>query len=273
MNVAVLGPKGTFSELAASSHFKKKLGFVYCQPLEEVVRAVADGKVEAGVIPVESLREGSVGEALDALAWMDIKIQAEIVLPISHSLLGVKGTKLKKITQVLSHPQALSQCRKFLKKNLPKAEMIEMTSTARAAEHVSKLQRPDMAAVGPKELAKHYGLEIVTENIQSGETNLTRFLGLAKKDGKRTGHDKTSIVFYTAKDKPGILHDILGDFAKRKINLTKIESRPSKKALGDYLFFVDLEGHRTDKIVMEALKGVKEKSAMLKVLGSYERRF
>ncbi len=273
MKVGILGPKGTYAELAARAHFKDKADIVHYPMITNVAEAVARGEVNAGIIPVESLREGSVGEALDALTWVNVKVQAEIVVPISHSLLGVKGAKLEKITQVLSHPQALAQCRDFLRKNLPKAELIEMTSTAKAAEQVSKLKQPPMAVVGPKALAELYGLQVLRDEIQTGGTNLTRFLCLANEDNKRTGRDKTSIVFYTAADRPGILHEILGEFASRKINLTKIESRPSKKALGDYLFFIDFEGHREDKKVKEALVKVGKKTAMLKVLGSYPKRF
>jgi prephenate dehydratase len=272
MRVAVLGPAGTYSELAASKHFKDEVEFIHRSTITEVVQAVADGDADASVIPVESLRDGSVGESLDALTWMDLKIQAEIVLPITHSLLGVKGAKMQNITQVLSHPQALSQCREFLRKSLPTAELMEMSSTAKSAEQVAKLKRPYMAVVGPKALAEQYGLEVLKKDIQSENENITRFLCLAKIDSKRTGKDKTSIVFYTARDMPGILYEILGEFAKRKINLTKIESRPSKKALGDYLFFIDLEGHLSDPLVKAALDGVKPKTAMLKILGSYERK-
>ncbi len=273
MKVGVLGPRGTYAELAARSHFGEKIEVMLYPMITDVAEAVARGDIQVGVIPIESLREGSVGEALDALAWTDIKIQAEVVVPISHSLLGVPGAKLVKITQVLSHPQALAQCREFLRKNLPKAELIEMTSTAKAAEQVGKLKQPHMAAIGPKALANLYGLEVLHDDIQSGEMNTTRFLCLAKEDSKPTGRDKTSIVFYTTQDRSGILHEILGEFAVRNINLTKIESRPSKKALGDYLFFIDFEGHREDAKVKEALEGVKRKTAMLKVLGSYPKRF
>lgn len=273
MKVGILGPKGTYAELAARTHFKDKADIVTYPMITDVAEAVARAEVNAGIIPVESLREGSVGETLDALAWVNVKVQAEIVVPISHSLLGVKGAKPENITQVLSHPQALAQCRDFLRKNLPNAELIEMTSTAKAAEQVGKLKQPHMAAIGPKGLAELYGLSILHDEIQTGETNITRFLCLANEDSKRTGHDKTSIVFYTAADRPGILHEILGEFASRKINLTKIESRPSKKALGDYLFFIDFEGHHEDKKVKEALSEVGKKTAMLKVLGSYPKRF
>ena len=273
MRVGVLGPRGTYAELAARSQFGEKVKLVPYPMITNVAEAVARGDVQVGVIPIESLREGSVGEALDALAWTDVKVQAEIVVPISPSLLGVPGAKLGKITQVLSHPQALAQSREFLRKNLPKAELIEMPSTAKAAEHVGKLKQPHMAAIGPKALADLYELKVLSEDIHSGELNITRFLCLAKEDSKSTGRDKTSIVFYTTQDRPGILHEILGEFAVRNINLTKIESRPSKKVLGDYLFFIDFEGHREDSKVKEALEGVKLKTALLKVLGSYPKRF
>jgi len=273
VKVAILGPRGTYAEIAASSHFGKEVDIVPYPMITDVVEAVAKGEVEAGVIPVESLREGSVGEALDALAWLEVKVQGEEVIPVTHCLLGVRGAKLEGITQVLSHPQAIAQCREFLRQHLPKAEIIEMTSTAKAAEQVGKLRQPYMAAVGPEALAELYGLAVMRKDIQSGELNITRFLCLGKHDAERTGRDKTSIVFYTAEDRPGILHEILGEFAARKINLTKIESRPSKKALGDYLFFIDFEGHREDARSREALEGVRRKTAMLKVLGSYPRRF
>lgn len=273
MRVAILGPRGTYAEIAARTQLGNDIETVPYPMITDVAEAVARGDVQAGVIPIESLREGSVGESLDALAWTDIKIQAEVVVPISHSLLGVPGARLNKITQVLSHPQALAQCRNFLRKNLSNAELIEMTSTAKAAEQVSKLKQVHMAAIGPRALADFYGLKILRENIQTGEVNVTRFLCLADKDSKPTGDDKTSIIFYAAEDRPGILHEVLKEFAIKKINLTKIESRPSKKALGDYLFFLDFQGHREDAKVREALETIKQKVAMLKIVGSYSKRF
>jgi prephenate dehydratase len=273
MKVGVLGPRGTYSEIAAWWRFKGKGEIVTFPMISDVVEAVARCEVDAGIIPVESMREGSVGETLDALTWADVRVKAEIVVPISHALLGVRGTKIEKITQVLSHPQALSQCRDFLRKNLPNAELIEMTSTAKAAEQVSKLGQRYMAAIGPRTLAKIYGLQVLRDDIQTGEKNITRFFHIAKEDGRKTGRDKTSIVFYTKVDRPGVLHEILGEFASRKINLTKIESRPSKRALGDYLFFVDFEGHREDRKVREALREIEKNTAMLKIIGSYPKKF
>ncbi len=273
MRVAALGPSGTSSETVARTWFKGKTAVVTYPTISEVAKAVAGGEVDAGIIPVESLREGPVGEALDALTWADVKISAEIVKPISYSLLGVKETKIADITQILSHPQALAQCRESLSKKLPKAELVEMTSTAKAAEQVAKRGSSHLAAIGPKNLAKLYGLQILLDNIQGAEKNVTRFLVIAGKDSERTGKDKTSVVFSTEADRPGVLHEILGAFASRKINLTKIESRPSKRVLGDYLFFIDLEGHREDKKVEEALREVKKRTSMLKIIGSYPKKF
>jgi prephenate dehydratase len=273
MKVGILGPRGTYAEMAARSQFGSDVELAPYSTITEVAEAVARGEVSAGVVPVESLREGSVGETLDALAWTDVKIRAEVVVPITHCLLGVPGAKLEHITQVLSHPQALAQCRDFLRQHLSQAELIDMTSTAKAAEQVSKLKRSHMAAIGPRALAELYELEVLRENIQGGEPNVTRFLCLGKQDSKPTGRDKTSIVFYTTEDRPGFLHEVLGEFATRKINLTKIESRPTKKVLGEYLFFLDFEGHREDAHPREALEAVKRKVAMLKIVGSYPKRF
>jgi len=271
VKVGVLGPKGTYAELAAKLEYER-CELVYFPTITDVALAVDAGEVDVGVVPVESLRNGSVGETLDALAWMDLMVKREIVYRVKHFLLGNSGATIREIKKVLSHPQALAQCREYLRKRLPVAELVETPSTAKAAEEVKKIGRKDIAALGPKELARLYDLEVL-EEVKTPEPNLTRFLGLSKSDSKRTGKDKTSIVFYTATDRPGILHEILGEFASRKINLTKIESRPSKKALGDYLFFIDLEGHRNDPIVRDAIEGVRKKAAMLKVLGSYPKRF
>ncbi|MEM2878299.1 MAG: prephenate dehydratase [Candidatus Hadarchaeales archaeon] len=271
MKVGVLGPKGTYGYFAARGKFKEK-DLIYLPTITDVVKAVEMGQVNAGVIPVESLREGSVGEALDALAWSNVMISGEIVYRIKHFILGKPGVRIENAARVISHPQALAQCRDFLRENMPGAEPVEATSTAKAAENLKKNGWDDAVVIGPKELAGLYGLKVLRE-VKSAEPNLTRFLIISRKDCRRTGRDKTSIVFYTASDRPGILHEILGEFASRRINLTKIESRPSKKALGDYLFFIDLEGHRDDSKVRDAIRGVKSKTAMLKVLGSYPRHF
>ena len=273
MRVGILGPRGTNAEMAARSQYGADVELVPYPMITDVAEAVARGEVSAGVVPIESLREGSVGETLDALAWVDVKIQAEVILSVAHCLLGVPGSKLERITQVLSHPQALAQCREFLRKRLPRAELIDMTSTAKAAEQVGKLKQPHMSAIGPRDLADLYGLVVLQEDIQMGEANVTRFLCLGKRDSEPTGKDKTSVVFYTTEDRPGFLYEILGEFATRKINLTKIESRPTKKVLGEYLFFIDFEGHREDSLSREVLEAIRRKVATLKVAGSYPKRF
>lgn len=273
MKVGILGPRGTYSEVAARSQFGEDIELVPYPLITDVAEAVEKEKLPVGVVPIESLREGSVGETLDALAWLDVKVKAEIVVPVSHYLLGAQGADLNEIKQVLSHPQALAQCRDFLRENIPKAEFVNMPSTAEAAKQVGKRKRPYMAAIGSEVLAELYDLEVLRGNIQSGKENSTRFICLANEDSEPTGNDKTSIVFYTKEDRPGILEEILREFAVRKINMTKIESRPSKKALGDYLFFVDFEGHHEDPLVQEALDAMKEKLATLRVIGSYPKRF
>lgn len=273
MRVGILGPRGTYSEVAARARYGDETEPVTYSLITDVVEAVKDGEVPVGVVPVESLREGSVGETLDALAWLDVKVQAEKVVKVTHNLLGTKDAELGEIKQILSHPQALAQCRKFLREKLPDSELIRVTSTAKAAKQISKVKKPFMAAIGSHSLADLYDLQILQEKIQSGKEDETRFLFIAKEDSEPTGKDKTSIVFYTKEDRPGILYEILKKFAERNVNLTKIESRPSKEALGDYLFFVDLEGHRKDQQVQEALKEIKSKVETLKISGSYPKRF
>ncbi len=274
MKVGIIGPRGTYSEIAARTYFEDEDMEVVPFPLiTDVAEAVEDGEVEAGIVPVESLREGSVGETLDALAWLDIKVKAEIVLTITHHLLGTEEVEFDEIKQILSHPQALAQCREFLRENLPNAELISVESTAKAAKQISKDRRPYMAAIGSRGLADLYDLEIIREDIQRGKDDETRFFCLRKEDNEPTGEDKTSTVFYTKEDRPGILFEILREFAEKNINLTKIESRPSKEALGDYLFFIDFEGHRKDSSVKEVLEVVESKVATLKVIGSYPKRY
>lgn len=268
-----MGPRGTYSEIAARTYFEDDIEIVTFPLITDVAEAVEDGEVDAGIVPVESLREGSVGETLDALAWLDVKVRAEIVLTITHHLLGTEEVEFEEIKQVLSHPQALAQCREFLRENLPNAELISVKSTAKAAKQISKDRRPYMAAIGSRGLADLYDLEIIREDIQKGKEDETRFFCLGKEHNEPTGEDKTSIVFYTKEDRPGILHEILNEFAERNINLTKIESRPSKEALGDYLFFIDFEGHKDDSLVEEVLEELESKVATLKVKGSYPKRY
>jgi len=285
LKVGFLGPEGTFSE-EASSLYKKKIKHVKFIPyatIYDLLMAVEKGRVDEGITPVENSIEGTVGTVTDMLVKdVNLMIRQELVLPVFHYLLARKGVKIKDVTDVISHPQAIDQCKKYLRKKLPHVILHLSHSTADAVRQVAtvigggihrlkglKGGSHTFAAVGTRAASKLYGLEILASKINDYSDNLTRFVVLAKKDHPKTGGDKTSIVFSIAKDKPGGLYEILGEFAKRKINLTKIESRPSKRALGDYFFFVDLQGHRSEKPVAAALAGIKKKVAFFKLLGSY----
>jgi len=273
MKVGILGPRGTYSELAARKYFEKDIEIITFPLITDIAEAVEDEEIDAGIVPIESLRNGSVGETLDALAWADVKVYAETVLPIKHHLLAPKKIDLKDIRQVLSHPQALAQCRDFLRENVPNADLTSTKSTAKAAKQIAKDKKPYRAAIGSRGLADLYELEIIEEDLQEGKGDETRFFCLKREDHEPTGDDKTSIVFYTKEDRPGILYEVLKEFAERDINLTKIESRPSKEALGDYLFFIDFEGHRKEPPVKEVLEELEPKVATLKVIGSYSKRY
>jgi len=212
---------------------------------------------------------------------VNLLIRQEIVIPIYHYLIAPKGVKLSEISDVISIPQALDQCKDFLRKSLPKVKLHMASSTSNAVMQVAtsigekiavygKQKGHVFAAIGTKSAAHLYGLHILAEKINAKD-NQTRFVVLAKKDHAPTGKDKTSLVFSIKKDRPGGLHACLEAFANRNINLTKIESRPSKKALGDYYFFVDMEGHRTDKIIAGALAELKKQTGFFKLLGSYPK--
>lgn len=266
--IGFLGPSGSYAEEAASK-IKGEL-VAFCS-IMEVIDAVDQDIVDIGVVPIENSIEGPVGVTLDLLANdYDLKIKKEIILPISHNLLLNDESNLEDIEIIYSHAQALSQCRKFIEKI--GANPVATSSTSAAAEIVKG--KKNAAAIGNRRAAEIYGLKIAAENIQDFENNLTRFVVINKEDHIPTGHDKTSVVFSLIEDRPGGLYDVLGEFAKRNINLTKIESRPSKKKLGTYIFFIDFEGHREDNEVANILNQIKintmkTKISYIKLLGSY----
>lgn len=275
LKVGYLGPEGTFSEEASHLYLRKirNADLIPYATFFDVLFAVDRGKIDEGIMPIENSIEGTVGIVTDMLVSdVNLKILQELVLPVYQHLLARPGIKISQITDVISHPQAIDQCKGFLRKHLPHATIHLSHSTAEAAMQVATTLQGGkrvFASIGPKASAKLYGLNVLAEKMNDYRGNMTRFVVVAKKDHKRTGDDKTSIVFSIAKDKPGGLYNILGEFAIRNINLTKIESRPSKRALGDYFFFIDLLGHRTDKPVKEALTEVQRKVAFFKMLGSY----
>jgi prephenate dehydratase len=264
LSIGVLGPEGTFSERAAKK-WSPQADIIFFDDIEDVLLAVEGGNVELGVVPLENSLEGGVGITLDLLLNSEAKIVGEVNVPIRHCLLG----RSESIKMILSHPQALAQCRKYLKQHYPGVELRATGSTTHAAKLAQEF--PEMAAIASEKNAELYGLRVLERDIQDGRENVTRFAVVALDAPLPTGRDKTSLVIYLERDRPGALWDILGEFAARGINLTRIESRPSKRELGDYYFYIDLEGHLSDGALQDALFGMEKKAAMVKVLGSYPR--
>ncbi|MBU0629876.1 MAG: prephenate dehydratase [Candidatus Margulisbacteria bacterium] len=283
MKVGYLGPEGTNSEEAGFLYVKKlkqKADIIPYSTFFDLITAVNKKMIDEAVLPIENSIEGTIGIVTDMLVKdVDLKIKQEFVLPIYHYLIAQKGIRLKEVTDVISNPPVLDQSRDFLKKNLPHAKLHLAYSSADAVRQVAislgekiiahgKVKGHVFAAIGTKASAKLYNLNIIASQINAKD-NQTRFVVLAGSDHPRTGKDKTSIVFSIAKDRPGGLHDVLAEIADKDINLTKIESRPSKKSLGDYYFFADMQGHRTDLDVQVVLKNLRRKTSFFKLLGSY----
>ena len=230
------------------------------------MESVANGETDFGVVPIENSIEGPVGITLDSLAHkFDLKIFNEIIIPINQNLLVNPGCKIEDIEDVYSHEQAISQCREFIQEH--KLQPHYAVSTANAAKSI--IGDKSKAAIGNAKTVELYDLEILESNIQDTDNNATRFVVLSKDDHKITGRDKTSIIFSIYEDRPGGLYNILGIFQKNNINLTKIESRPSRKGLGKYLFFVDFNGHKDDELIQSIISEIDENTYFLKVLGSY----
>ncbi len=265
MKISILGPRGTFSEEAAHKFFKNH-ELLLGKDIEEIFESVLSGKAEYGIVPVENSLEGSVGVTLELLQKKNVKIYGEIILDIRHSLMALPSAGLRDIKEIISHPHALAQCKNFIK--TLKVNTRSFHSTAEAAREIAQHKLKNAAAIAPKVAAQLYNLKILKEDIQDENHNQTRFFVIAKKDYEKTGRDKTSIIF-GLKDRPGALYEALEGFALEKINLTKIESRPSRKALGDYVFYIDFEGHREDARIRKVLRNLKKRVAFMKVLGSY----
>jgi chorismate mutase/prephenate dehydratase len=267
LEVACLGPEASFTHLAARSHFGTSTRFVPHATIGRVFAAVEKGDVAWGVVPVENSLEGSVNMTLDQLFSTTLKIRAEIFLRISHCLIS-SAAGLPEIKKVYSHPQALAQCQRWLRDNLPHAALGEVDSTSAAARMVR--EETTGAAIGSRLAAATYGLQILAEGIEDHPANLTRFFVIGKGEGAATGRDKTSILFGT-RNVPGALYQALKPFAERRINMTKIESYPSKEGPWNYCFFVDVEGHGLDETVKICLEELKNNSVLFKMLGSYPR--
>lgn len=264
MIIGLLGPKGTYSQKAANQ-LDITAQLMFFDDLEGVIESVLVNKVDCGIAPIENSLEGSIGITLDALWEYDINIIGEVIVSIRHCLLS-KG-QMEDIKVILSHPQALAQCRRFIHTHFKGVKIQTTGSTSHAAKLTSEF--PDMAAIASTESAIQYGLEILANDIQDYKENHTRFAVLGRDLPPATGHDKTSIIIHLANDRPGALYELLGEFAIRNINLKKIESRPSKMGLGDYLFYIDMEGHQLDTNVKDALNCIINLVDKLKIIGSY----
>ncbi|MBP2645937.1 MAG: pheA [Firmicutes bacterium] len=267
--IGYLGPRGTFSEEIALSFYRGVEGcFTPYHSISSVIMAVDSGEVQEGIVPVENSVEGSVNVTLDTLAHeANLYIVKEMVKPIRHNIIVKPGTK--HINIICSHAQALAQCRHYLDEHYPAAERIEVESTAAAAYKVASGAK-NHAAICSTRSAEVYGLDVIETDIQDNPNNATRFLVLSKQPVSPKGvSSKTSIVCQINGEKAGALYNILGEFAKRNVNLTKIESRPSKGGFGLYVFFFDIEGSLEDEPVAAAVHAVKEQSLWFKNLGSY----
>ncbi|MEE1129838.1 MAG: prephenate dehydratase [Methanobrevibacter sp.] len=261
--ISFLGPKGTFTHEAASLIGDELIP--YCT-IPAVMESVKNGDCSLGVVPIENSIEGPVGITLDQLAHKyDLKIFKEIIIPINQNLIVNPGTKMEDIEDVYSHAQAIAQCQDYIRNHGIQPHYA--VSTARAAKSI--IGEKSKAAICNAKVVELYGLEILESNIQDIANNETRFVVLSKESPKMTGRDKTSIIFSIYEDRPGGLYNILGIFEKNNINLTKIESRPSKEGLGKYLFFVDFNGHIDDNLIQNILKEIEDNTYFLKVLGSY----
>lgn len=271
--IAYLGPPGTFTEEALDKFIKdisqvKKISF---PTVADVIRSVDRGEADEGLVPMENSIEGSVNITQDILTFeSEAKIIGEVTIPVKHSLIGKKKIKLDNIKKVISHPHATAQCRKFLSTNLKGAEIIAANSTAEAVK-ILKEENDDIAAIGTKTAAKIYDLEIIENDIEDNKDNKTRFVFIGNSIQPKTGNDKTSIVCFLKEDRPGSLYNILKEFACRNINLARLESRPAKKDLGDYVFMIDLDGHLHDENIFEAIEVLRKGVYLVKILGSYPK--
>lgn len=266
IKVSYFGPPATFTHLAAIRQFGSHAELIPARNIREIFNLVEKRQVDYGVVPVENSTEGIVSYTLDMFLDSDLKICAEAIQEITHHLLG-RG-KLKDVRKVYSHPQALAQCRIWLEEHLPMVELVETDSTARAAQLTS--EGKETAAIASEVAAGLYGLNILAAHIEDSPNNYTRFLIIGRNDAEKSGQDKTSILF-SIKDRVGALYDMLTPFRTHKINLTKIESRPTKRRAWEYVFFVDFEGHKDDERVRKALEELSERCFFLKVLGSYPK--
>ena len=268
--IAYLGPPATYSEEAAEKYDPEAQRIPFATNFA-VADATRSGIADEGIVPIENSLEGSVPDTLDLLIQETaLRIRWELVIPIEHCLLALPGTEPDAIRAVYSHPNALGQCRRFLERRFPEAQAAASLSTVAAVEEMKRSSVP-AAAIAPLRAAARYQVEVLAQGIQDQPNNVTRFVVLAFEDHPYTGADKTSICFSFPEDKPGLLYEAMGVFALRGINLMKVESRPTKQSLGQYIFLMDLAGHREEPGVRDALDALEDRTSLFKVFGSYPR--
>ncbi len=270
--IAYLGPHGTFTEEALLAQPDLAAAeLITMRSMPEVLAATAAGDIDLGFVAIENSIEGTVLMVLDGLVFEhELLIQREVVMNISQNLLGPPGMGLADVRRVVSFPDAMAQCRAFFTKDLPDAEAVAANSTAEAVRVVGETRQEGTAALGSALAGRLYGLEVIAPDVEDHPDNQTRFVVVAQGGVPApTGHDKTSIVCFQREDHPGSLHAMLGQFSARSINLTKLESRPTKHSLGDYCFVIDLEGHLDDEVVADCLRDLHATLAGIKFLGSY----
>ena len=266
IKIAYLGPAGTFTHWAAHSKFGDSVEYVPAASLDEVFEEVERKRADYGVVPIENSTEGGIRETLARMLESPLKVCAEIVSEIHHSLLA--ECRLEEIRKVYSKGTVFGQTRRWLREHLPNVEMVEVASTSRAAEHAAA--EPGAAAIGHAELAAVYGLNVLFDHIEDSAHNITRFFVLGDHMSGPTGDDKTAVLC-SVKDKVGALHDLLGAFKKHRINMTKIESFPSPVAAWQYYFFIDVQGHLEDSETRQALEEMRQECETFKVLGAFPR--
>lgn len=266
--VACLGPRGTFSEEATLKRFGSTIATLACNSIDEVFRKVESGAADYGVVPVENSTEGAIGRTMDLLLQTSLTVCGEIQLPV-HQYLMAQKPELTSIEKIYSHPQSFSQCHEWLNTNLPHlsdAKRINASSNADAARLAAT--EKDAAAIASKRAADVFELAICAENIEDDPKNTTRFLTIGTQHIEASGNDKTSLVM-SAPNRPGAMHELLAPLAQHGVSMTRLESRPSRTHLWEYVFFMDIEGHQNDKNIFSALTSIREKAALLKILGSY----
>lgn len=266
--VAFQGETGAYSEEATFQFFGSSTQIKPCESLEDVFKAVEREDVQFGVVPVENSLEGSISGTYDLLLDSSLQVCGEIELRVVHCLIGNPGARLDLIKEVYSHPQALGQCRTFLSKL--GCRLVPTYDTAGSVIIIKERGNIDSGAVASARAAEIYGMKVLTRGIEDNPNNFTRFFILSRQDSPPSGNDKTSIVF-SVKHKPGSLYESMREFAERNINLTKIESRPTRQKPWEYNFYLDFEGHREDSVSQEVLDNLEKHSIFVKILGSYPR--